>query len=149
MKHAAIGKLEYSKITKNIYVGTNMCCQNHFDEMLLKKEGIEADVSLEKERIDHPFGVSFYLWLPIEDTQAPTQEQFEVGISFLEKLINLDKKVYVHCQNGHGRAPTLVAAYFIKQGKTIKEAISFFKTKRPSVHLSKIQKQALINLLKV
>ena len=55
----------------------------------------------------------------------------------------MEKKVYVHCQNGHGRAPTLVAAYFIKQGKQVEDAVNLIKDKRPAIHLEEVQKQAL------
>ena len=37
--HSQIKKLEYDHITDGIYIGTNQCCQTHFDERL-KKEGI-------------------------------------------------------------------------------------------------------------
>ncbi|MBI5023033.1 MAG: dual specificity protein phosphatase family protein [Candidatus Magasanikbacteria bacterium] len=64
--------------------------------------------------------------------------------SVLEKLVSLKKKIYVHCKNGHGRAPTLVAAYLIRQGKSPDKAITFIKAKRPSIHLEDVQRQALV-----
>lgn len=147
MDHSEIGKLEYDQITKYIYIGTNACCKTHFDEKL-KYEGIDADISLEEEHVDAPFGVEFYVWIPIKNHTAPMQEQLEFGISVLEKLVGMKKKVYVHCQNGHGRAPTIVAAYLIKKGKGVDEAIDFIKSKRPSIHLEEVQKQALVKFPK-
>lgn len=141
-KHPQIKELEYSYIIDGIYIGTNQCCQTHFDEKL-KLEGIDADISLEEERIDSPFGVNFYVWIPIRNHAAPTQEQLDFGIATIEKLVSMKKKIYVHCQNGHGRAPTMVSAYLIKQGKGMNEAIDFIKTKRPSVHLEEVQEDAL------
>jgi len=61
----------------------------------------------------------------------------------LQKLVAMKKKVYVHCKNGHGRAPTLVAAYFVKQGKSVDEALATIKAKRPSIHLKDIQRKTL------
>lgn len=139
-------KLNYNYITDGIYIGTNQCCQTHFDEQLLK-DGIRADVSLEKDRVDAPFGVDFYIWIPVKDNEAPTPDQLEFGVQTLEKLVAMQKKVYVHCKNGHGRAPTLVAAYLIKKGKTVEEVIAFLKSKRSSIHLTETQKQALENLI--
>lgn len=107
------------------------------------KEGITADISLEEDHLDAPFGVEFYAWIPVKDNTAPTRDQFELGVSILEKIVLLKKKVYVHCKYGHGRAPTLVAAYLIKQGKTVNEAIEFIKSKRPSMHLEEVQIKAL------
>lgn len=140
--HQQIKQLEYDYITDGIYIGTNQCCQIHFDENL-KKDGIEADISLEEERVDAPFGVEFYTWIPVKNHTAPSGEQFDFGVATLEKLVSMKKKIYVHCQNGHGRAPTLVAAYLIKNGKTVEGAIEFIKTKRPSIHLEKAQEDAL------
>lgn len=147
IEHSKIGKLEFSQITEYIYIGTNACCAGHFDDKL-KKEGISTDVSLEEERIDTPFGVDFYIWIPVKNHTAPTQEQLDFGASVLEKLVLLKKKIYVHCQNGHGRAPTVVAAYLIKQGKTIDEAIDFIKSKRSVIHLEEVQKESLIEFQK-
>lgn len=141
-EHPHIKILEYSYIADGIYIGTDQCCQAHFDEKLMQ-EGIEADISLEEERVDTPFGVQFYVWIPVKDHTAPTNEQLSFGVATIKKLVDMQKKVYVHCQNGHGRAPTMVAAYLIKNGKTIDEAVDFIKNKRPSIHLEQIQKTAL------
>jgi len=142
MKTHPQNKLDFDYIADGIYIGTNQCCQTHFDEFLLK-EGITADISLEENKIDAPFGVELYLWLPIKDNAAPTKDQFEIGVSVIEKIVSMKRKVYVHCKNGHGRAPTLVAVYLVKNGKTPKEAIDFIKAKRPSVHFEDAQKRAL------
>lgn len=135
-------KLDFDYIIDGIFIGTNQCCQTHFDERL-KEEGITADISLEEDRLDAPFGVEFYVWMPIKNNTAPTQDKLNFGVSALEKLVSLKKRIYVHCQNGHGRAPTLVAAYLIRQGKSPDEAIAFVKAKRPSIHLEETQKEAL------
>ncbi len=141
--HSQIPILEYNYITDGIYIGTNQCCQMHFDEMLLKGEGITADISLEEDRLDAPFGVDFYVWIPIKNHTAPSSDQLEFGVSTLEKLVALGRKVYVHCKNGHGRAPTLVAAYLVRKGKNAEEAEAFVKSKRPSMHLEEIQRAAI------
>ncbi|OHB18360.1 MAG: hypothetical protein A2666_02950 [Parcubacteria group bacterium RIFCSPHIGHO2_01_FULL_47_10b] len=142
--HAQIKKLEYNYITDGIYIGTNQCCQTHFDEKLTK-EGITADISLEEDRIDAPFGVEFYVWIPVKNHVSPTPDQLEFGVSVLEKLVSLGRKIYVHCKNGHGRAPTLVAAYLVKNGKTPQEAEEYIRQRRPTIHLENVQRQALIN----
>ncbi|MBI4085061.1 MAG: dual specificity protein phosphatase family protein [Candidatus Liptonbacteria bacterium] len=142
--HSQIKELDYSYITDGIFIGTNQCCQTHFDDKL-RKEGITADISLEKDRLDAPFGVDFYLWMPVEDHAAPNYEQLEFGVSALEKLVAMGRKVYVHCKNGHGRAPTLVATYLVKSGKSPEEAEALIKAKRPSMHLEEVQREAIIN----
>lgn len=135
-------KLDFNYIADGIYISTNQRCQTHFDENLIK-DGVSADISLEEERIDAPFGVEFYVWIPVKNHMPPAPDQLEFGVSALKKLVSMGKKVYVHCKNGHGRAPTLVAAYLVKKGKTPEEAEAFVKTKRPSIHLEEIQRNAL------
>ena len=142
--HAQTKELEYDYITDGIYIGTNQCCQTHFDEKL-KKEGITADVSLEEDRLDAPFGVDFYVWIPVKNHTPPTPDQLEFGVSTLKKFVQMGKKVYVHCKNGHGRAPTLVAAYLISKGKSPEEAEELVKSKRPTMHLEEVQREALQN----
>jgi hypothetical protein len=143
--HSEAKELEYNYIDDGIFVGTNVCCKTHFDEEL-GKEGITADVSLEDVRVDKPFGVEFYVWIPVKNHTSPSMDQLEFGVAVLEKIIGMGKKVYVHCQNGHGRAPTLVSAYFVKtRGITPEEAEEFLKSKRPTIHLEDVQRQSLKN----
>ncbi|MBI4239402.1 dual specificity protein phosphatase family protein [Candidatus Uhrbacteria bacterium] len=134
---------EFSTITESITIGTNQCCQSHFSEKLLSS-GITVDISLEENRVDAPFGVESYLWLPVTDHTPPTDDQMHTGAAFIESVLSLGKKIYVHCKNGHGRAPTLVAAYLISTGKSVQDALSLIKEKRPVVHLEEGQIGALL-----
>lgn len=140
--HTPGGPLDYDYIDEGLYIGTNQCCMTGLAEVL-RKEGITADVSLEGERLDQPYGVEEYLWLPVPDLAAPSQDQLALGVVALSALVAHGKKVYVHCTNGHGRSTTLVVAYFVSEGRSVDEAIAFIKTKRPSIHLSDAQVQAL------
>lgn len=145
--HAA--EIDYNHIIDGIYIGTNQCCQMHFDDSLKNKEGITADISLEKDRLDAPFGVEFYLWLPVADHTPPNPNQLVLGASVLQQLVAMGHKVYVHCKNGHGRAPTLLAAYLILfQDYTVKEAVDLIKKMRPATHLQDTQIKALAEFKK-
>jgi len=140
-------KLNYNHITDGIFIGTNQCCKDGLSEML-KREGITTDISLEEERLDQPFGVEQYIWIPVRNNTPPAPDQLAFGVSVLEQLVSQKKKVLVHCRNGHGRAPTLVAAYLIKKGMNPKEAVDFIKSKRPVAHLEESQILALENYAK-
>lgn len=140
MEHQA--KINFNQIDEYIYVGTNFCCQVHFEESLLD-DGVRANISLENTRIDQPWGVDFFLWLPTVDGEAPDQEKLELGAKFIDGLVEKKVKMYIHCQNGHGRAPTLTAAYFIHKGKGVDEAINIIKEKRPEIHINERQRSAL------
>jgi len=138
---------EYSQINRHIYIGTNFCCQTHFDKTLLNK-GIATDISLEETRMDTPFGVKCYLWLPVKDHHAPTMYQFSMGVACIDIVVKNKEKVYVHCKNGHGRAPTLVAAYLITQGMSVEKAVEFLKSKRAGIDIRPAQRNALIRFRK-
>lgn len=134
--------LEYNDIVDGIFIGTNKCCRMHLDAML-KKEGVTADVSLEETILDRPLGVEMYVWIPVKDHAAPTTDQLDFGANALQKLVSQQKKIYVHCKNGHGRAPTLVAAYLIQKGMSAYDAEALIKRKRPTIHLEDVQRAAL------
>ena len=133
---------EYSKITEYVYIGTNQCCQMHFNKNLLKK-GIKSEISLEKEKLDSPFGVDYFLWIPVIDHKAPTQKQMLIGAKCIKNMVDNKIKVYIHCQRGHGRSPTLGAAYFILEGMTANQAIKKIKQKRKNIHMTRVQIKAL------
>jgi hypothetical protein len=135
-------QMEVSQITPNLFVGTNACCAAHYKLMLIE-QGVLHDISLEGEQVDAPFGVETYLWLPTPDHAAPTQMALHFGVSHIEEVIRMDGKAYVHCKNGHGRAPTLAAAYLVRQGKPVEEAIGLVKRGRREAHLEPAQLEAL------
>ena len=126
-------RFEYSRITPSIFLGTDMCCRPHFKSELLRR-GVRADISLREKHIDSPFGVDYFLWLPTKDHYAPTQKQLLVGATTIDTLVRQKVNVYVHCKAGHGRSPTLVAAYFVLVGKSAKEAVAYVKKRRPGIH---------------
>tara|TARA_Y100000034_G_C6770581_1_gene343753 strand:- start:284 stop:742 length:459 start_codon:yes stop_codon:yes gene_type:complete len=132
---------EFNQITPYIYLGSNLCCQTHFKSKLLKK-GITADISLEKENLDKPFGVDYFLWLPVLDKKPPSQSQLFLGAQAIQDLVKKKIKTYVHCRRGHGRSPALVAAYFILSGLTLSQALKKIRSKR-KIHLNLSQLKAL------
>ncbi len=136
-------QMNFSRITPYVYLGTNACCLRHFNIGLLRR-GVTADISLEAERIDAPRGVDYFLWLPTLDHSSPTRKDLELGSQTIDWFVHHKEKVYIHCKNGHGRSPTLLAAYFIRyQGMTVQQAIAAIKHRRSEIHLAPIQHQAL------
>lgn len=132
----------FSKITDRIYIGTNFCHDTHFASELFER-GVTHDLSLEEDRVDTPIVGTTYLRLPIKDGHVPSEQQFIMGVSFIDTVVKTGRCVYVHCKNGHGRAPTMVAAYFIKTGMTVEDAVGLIVGHRPEIHLSDVQLAAL------
>ncbi len=133
---------DYDQINDEVFIGTNMCCQFGFNKELLTKN-VRADISLEEVRVDAPMGVDYFLWLPTKNHEAPIDDKLTLGVQTLDFLISRKIKVYIHCKNGHGRAPTLYIAYLVKKGMDVDEAIKYLKNKRPVIHLNENQMKAL------
>lgn len=136
-------QFDFSQVGEYVFLGTNLCCLTRSHIQILLDIGITAEIDLEHERQDAAPDMPVYLWLPVPDKTAPAPEQFMAGVSLIDQMVKRGKKVYVHCQYGHGRSPTLVAAYFISQGKTVDEAIDTVVKARPEIHLEGVQKEAL------
>jgi protein-tyrosine phosphatase len=138
---------DYSRITDNIFIGSDLCnglsCPVHGPEF--EKLGILVEVNLSVEKKETPpDGIDIYAWIPVADKHAPTPEQFDMGTAIINEAVMHGKNVYVHFKNGHGRATTMVAAYFIRyQGKTVDEAVAMILHKRNEVHLEFEQREAL------
>ncbi len=137
-----IGSFNYDIIERYILIGTSIETRAHFERLL--KLGMAADIDLQEEKMDTPSGVESFLWLPTKDFTPPTQRQLTIGSHFIEDMVNHKMRCYVHCNAGNGRAPTLVAAYYILAHEmNPTEAIKKIKTKRPSVNPNTTQRQAL------
>lgn len=132
----------YSQISKYIYLGTTL--YNEGDMITVLSLGIKADVDLELEKMDRPKHLTAYLWLPVKDFEAPSLEQFYLGVYFIDQLVRRRIKTLVHCNVGFGRAPTLLAAYLATyKGKSVKEAIALMSHKRPGVSPNQLQITAI------
>jgi len=146
-------KADYTKIPDYIYIGSNMCkggiCMIHGEEF--RKLGICTEINLTAEEKEYPpDDIDAYIWIPVLDGFPPTTDQLDTGTAIIDQNIKNGNTVYVHCKNGHGRSPTMVAAYLMRyRGMDLEEAESFLKKKRPEVHIENSQKEALIKYSKM
>ena len=139
---AKMAMLNFDHIVDGIYIGNNFCCQVGLSDKL-KEEGIDIDISLEESHVDNPLGVEAFLWLPTVDGQAPEPHLLTLGAMVLASAVSEGKKVYVHCQKGHGRSASLVMAYLLSQGHDFDEAFLKIKSAREDIHLNSTQVEKL------
>lgn len=134
--------LRYSRVTPQLYVGPQY---GRRGKPALEKAGINASVSMRAEYDDEEHGISFadYSYLPTEDNTAPSIEHLEEGVAFMQRVIDADGVVYVHCGSGVGRAPTMAAAYLITTGMGLEEAIERIKAVRPFIRILPNQMERL------
>lgn len=84
------------------------------------------------------------LWLPVADNAAPTFEQIEKLVEFIDSQNQKNNSVAIHCQGGRGRTGTLIASYLISKGATYEEAINQIDENQPNA----IKKEFQLNFLK-
>lgn len=84
------------------------------------------------------------LWLPVADNEAPTFEQVEKLVEFIDTENKKNNPVAIHCQGGRGRTGTLIASYLISKGDSFEEAMNKIDEKQ----LNAIKKDFQLNFLK-
>jgi atypical dual specificity phosphatase len=85
-----------------------------------------------------------YMHLRVEDFGAPTMEELDEAVDFIDKKIRTGKPVLVHCAAGKGRTGAVLAAYMVKkQNLTAKQAIEKLRIMRPGSVQSVTQETAL------
>jgi len=85
-----------------------------------------------------------YLSLPVLDATAPTEEQLNTAVRWIESHIP-DRPVFVHCALGHGRSASVVVAYLLQTGRvgSVRDGLRLLRQGRPGVGLSASQRQLL------
>lgn len=100
----------------------------------LDEAGIKSILSLTEEPLDLPllreFGFA-YMHLPVEDFTAPTQQQVESAVKFIDAGLGRDEGVLVHCRAGIGRTGTILACYLVSRGLEPAAAIATVRRSRP------------------
>jgi atypical dual specificity phosphatase len=100
----------------------------------LRKQGIEVLLSLSEEPPPRSWVNEAGLMLmhvPVEDMEAPTQEQLDRCIGAIQKAHRHEMPVAVHCTAGLGRTGAILACYFVTTGLSADDAISRVRRLRP------------------
>lgn len=107
----------------------------------LRDRGYTAVVNMRRESDDKAKGIALdrYLYLPTIDNTPPTLQHLQDGARFIGEEIERGGKVYVHCWEGVGRAPTMAAAYLVSTGKTPAEAWKQIRAVRPFIRPTPFQ----------
>ncbi len=105
------------------------------DLAFMKAEGIGAILSLSEIPLDEAAlreSGLMRLHVPVQDFTAPTIEQVEQCMEFIERMAYVENRaVVVHCGAGCGRTGAVLACHFVKRGKSAEEAIDSTRHIRP------------------
>jgi len=71
------------------------------------------------------------LRLPVENLQAPAEEQIREFVAEVKTDLTRGGRVAVHCLGGYGRTGTLIACYLVSEGSEPSEAIDLVRRRRP------------------
>jgi atypical dual specificity phosphatase len=100
----------------------------------LRGHGIEVLLSLTEDRPRRDWVEDANLLVfhePLEDMEAPTQEQLDRCVSAILRANERNMGVAVHCGAGLGRTGVVLAAYFVTRGLSAGNAIARIRRLRP------------------
>lgn len=124
--------LRFSRVTPEIHVG-GQYLRRGWER--LHGRGITAVISMRGEIDDSALGLlpPRYLYLPTVDNHAPPLAFLFQGTVFIHEEIRRGGRVYIHCWEGVGRAPTMAAAYLVSAGLTPAQAWQRVRDVRPFI----------------
>lgn len=100
----------------------------------MRRQGIELLLALTEDppRRDWLDDAGLLLYhVPVEDMEAPSQEQLDRCISAITRANSQNMGVAVHCGAGLGRTGVVLACYFVTRGLTAANAIARVRRLRP------------------
>jgi atypical dual specificity phosphatase len=83
------------------------------------------------------------LHVPVDDLTAPTPEQFDQALRFIDWERVCGRPVVVHCKMGQGRTGVVLAAYLVRTGATPAQALARVRTVCPGAVGTAEQERAL------
>ncbi len=117
-----------------LYIGPQLLIDQYAE---LRRRGVTHVVDLRDEASDDAGSLEAlgfrWLRLPVPDRRAPTDIQLAELITWLDADAdpNVDQAVYVHCQAGLGRTPTVAMALLMQHDLTLAEAHRMVLAARP------------------
>lgn len=139
--YSILGKADAS------YVETNLAIGGVCNPQVLAKAGFNCILDMRQEgkheeKLISNFSLT-YLRIPVTDRKVPTISEAETGVSWIDKNLKENKKIFIHCTLGRGRGPMMACLYLISKGIKVSDAIRSIKKSRRYTYFNKNQIQFL------
>jgi atypical dual specificity phosphatase len=112
-----------------------LACPESADELTwLRAQGIDVLLSLTEDSLRRDWVNEAGLLVvhePVEDMEAPTQEQLDRSTSAIARALQQNMGVAVHCTAGLGRTGVVLACHLVRQGLSAQNAIARVRRLRP------------------
>lgn len=140
--------LSDGQVTSSVFVGPQ---HGRAGLWVLRLAGIGHTISLRSEFDDaaHGLTVETHCHIPVDDYEAPTVDALREGVASIREAVERGARVYIHCNLGRGRAPTLAAAYLISHGVPRVEALERVHRARSSVNITPPQQARLTEFAEI
>ena len=109
------------------------------------KQGIKSIITMTEEPLPESWVKEIrYLHVPTEDLSAPDIDKIDQTVDFINKQIQNNEPIMVHCAAGIGRTGTILACYLVKYHKlSATDAIEKVRKERPGSIQSEYQELAI------
>ncbi|MQC25755.1 MAG: hypothetical protein DWG77_04575 [Chloroflexi bacterium] len=128
------GRVRIDQVAPWLYIGPALTVAHYRD---LQARGVTHIVDLRAEASDpstelEALGLR-WCRLPVLDRAAPSDGQLQALIEWLDREADPsgEQALYIHCEAGLGRTPTIATALLMQHGLSLAEAHRLVSTARP------------------
>ncbi len=123
------------------------------DYRRLADRGVTHVLDLRAEHVDDEAEIRAlqmeWVNIPIHDRLAPNMDQLHEVLDWIDDEVRPDGVLYMHCEGGLGRTPTVAIALLLQSGYSLPEAHRMVLAARPEIAPTGPQRDWLLEAVEV